>query len=118
MRRPRVTAAQFIARVLPDPYEARLGGLDPEALHDLLATVHADFCCPPAGHAVSWQDLYDAAQLRPLPHKAGFLLDERGTPLPVPAHVQGEAADRAREAQTAAVRIRRAAAGMPLGNQG
>ncbi|MFC7976629.1 hypothetical protein ACFUT3_15530 [Streptomyces cinereoruber] len=118
MTHSRVTAAQFIARVLPDPYEAQLGGPDPEALHHLLATVHADFCCPPSGHTVSWQDCYDAAQQRPLPHKAGFLLDGRGKPVPIPAHVRGEAADRAREAQRAALRIHRAAAGMPLGNQG
>ncbi|MFF5393204.1 hypothetical protein ACFY5H_33675 [Streptomyces sp. NPDC013012] len=49
------------ARVLPDPYEALLGGADPEALHDLLAAVFADFSCPPVGHTVSWQDCYDAA---------------------------------------------------------
>ncbi|MGA5169607.1 MULTISPECIES: hypothetical protein [Streptomyces] len=60
MHRPRVTAASFIGRVLPDPYEVRLGGPDPEALH-LLAAVHADFSCPPTGHQVSWQDCYDAA---------------------------------------------------------
>ncbi|MGY1582056.1 hypothetical protein [Streptomyces sp. MN13] len=118
MRHLRVTAAQFIARVLPDSYETRLGGPDPEGLHHLLATVHADFSCPPTAHTVSWQDCYDAAQQRPLPHKAGFLLDERAEPVPVPAHVRGEAADRAREAQIAAVRIRRTAAGTPLGNQG
>ncbi|MFI2214928.1 hypothetical protein [Streptomyces sp. NPDC020141] len=104
--------------MLPDPYEARLGGPNPEALHHLLAVVHADFCCPPTGRPVSWQDCYDVAQQRPLPHKANFLLDERGCPVPVPAHVRGEAAHRAREAQTAAVRIRREAAGMLLGNQG
>ncbi|MGA5215226.1 hypothetical protein ACPCAE_03995 [Streptomyces cinereoruber] len=114
----RVTAASFIGRVLPEPYEAVLGGPDPEAIHDLLATVLADFVCPPSGHSVSWQDCYDAAWVRPLPHKAGFLLDERGNPKPVPEHVTGEAADRAREAQAIAVRIRREARNMPLGNQG
>ncbi|MFB7031601.1 MULTISPECIES: hypothetical protein [unclassified Streptomyces] len=118
MNHPRIPAAQFISRVLPDPYEDRLGGPDPEALHHLLAAVHADFCCPPGGHTVSWRDCYEAGQQRPLPHKAGFLLDGRGEPVPVPAHVRGEAADRAREAQRVAVRIRRASAGMPLGNQG
>ncbi|MFJ6250587.1 MULTISPECIES: hypothetical protein [unclassified Streptomyces] len=117
MNCPPVPAARFIARVLPDPYETLLGGVDPEALHDLLAAVFADFCCPPAGHTVSWQDCYDAAQIRPLPHKASFLLDARGIPLPVPAHVCGEAADRARKAQAAAIRIHRTAAGMPLDNQ-
>ncbi|MGW9715133.1 hypothetical protein ACWGUJ_29115 [Streptomyces albidoflavus] len=118
MSHPRITAAQFIARILPGPYEAQLGGPDPEALHHLLATVHADFCCPPSDYTVSWQDCYDAAQQRPLPHKAGFLLNERGEPVPVPAHVRDEAADRAREAQAAAARVHRAAANMPLGNQG
>ncbi|MFE5618293.1 hypothetical protein [Streptomyces sp. NPDC056524] len=118
MRHSRVTAATYIARVLPDPYETVLGGSDTEATHHLLAAVHADFCCPPTGHSISWQDCYDAAQQRPLPHKASFLLDERGNPVPIPAHMRGEAADRARTAQAAAVHIRREARGMPLGNHG
>ncbi|WP_336323562.1 hypothetical protein [Streptomyces lavendofoliae] len=118
MRHSRVTAARFIARVLPDPYEAVLGGPDPTAIHHLLATVHADFICPPSGHSVSWQDCYDGAMIRPLPHKAEFLLDERGNPKPLPAHITGEAAARAQEAQAIAVRIRREARHMPLGNQG
>ncbi|MGA5642606.1 hypothetical protein ACPCTN_28185 [Streptomyces cinereoruber] len=114
----RVTAASYIGRVLPEPYEAVLGGPDPQAVHDLLATVLADFVCPPSGHSVSWQDCYDGAMIRPLPHKAGFLLDERGNPKPVPEHATGEAFGRAREAQAIAVRIRREARNMPLGNQG
>ncbi|MFJ8298387.1 hypothetical protein ACIQ9R_21210 [Streptomyces sp. NPDC094447] len=118
MRHSRVPAASFIARVLRDPYEATLGGPNPEAIHNLLATVHADLVCPPSGHSVSWQDCFDGAMLRPLPHKADFLLDERGNPKPLPAHVTGEAADRARKAQAIAVRIRRGARHMPLGNQG
>ncbi|MFC8266791.1 hypothetical protein ACFUIZ_13830 [Streptomyces cinereoruber] len=56
--------------------------------------------------------------VRPLPHKADFLLDERGNPKPLPAHVPGEAAARAQEAQAITVRIRREARHMPLGNQG
>ncbi|MFC8270359.1 hypothetical protein ACFUIZ_32260 [Streptomyces cinereoruber] len=117
MNHPRVTAAQFITRMLPDPYEAILGGPDPEATHHLLASVFADFLCPPSGHSIPWQDCYDAAQQRPLPHKAGFLLDEYGNPVPVPAHVIGEGADQARKAQAIAVGIRRASVRMPLGNQ-
>jgi hypothetical protein len=114
----RVNAAQFIARILPGPYETDLGGPDSEATHHLLATVHADFCCPPSGHSISWQDCYDSAWDRPLPHKAGFLLDERGEPKRIPPHLTGAAADRAREAQRIAVRIRQDARHMPLGNQG
>ncbi|WP_030206276.1 hypothetical protein [Streptomyces bikiniensis] len=118
MRHSRVIAASFIARVLPDPYEAVLGGPDPEATHRLLATVHADFVCPSNGHSISWQDCYDGAMILPLPHKADLLLDGRGNPKPLPVHVTGEAAARAREAQTIAARIRREARHMPLGNQG
>ncbi|MFJ2061192.1 hypothetical protein ACIOMM_35475 [Streptomyces sp. NPDC087908] len=118
MRHSRVTAASFIARVLPNPYETALGGPDPEVTQHLLAAVHADFSCPPTGHSISWQDCYDAAQQRPLPHRAGFLLDECGNPVPVPAHRGGEASDRPRTAQAAAVRTHREARGMPLGNQG
>ncbi|WEH34797.1 hypothetical protein PZB75_16415 [Streptomyces sp. AM 4-1-1] len=118
MRHYRVSAANFIARVLPDPYEALLGGPDSEAIHHLLATVHADFVCPPSGHSISWQDCYEGVMIRPLPHKAEFLLDERGDPKPLPAHVTNEAAARAREAQAIAVRIRRESRHMPLGNQG
>ncbi|MFD6033603.1 hypothetical protein ACFWHF_03550 [Streptomyces griseoincarnatus] len=118
MRHHRVNAAKFIARVLPEPYETALGGPDPEATHHLLASIHADFVCPPSGHSISWQDCYEGAQMRPLPHKAGFLLDDRGEPKPVPAHLTGVDADRARQAQAIAVRIRRYARHMPLGHQG
>ncbi|MFC8492993.1 hypothetical protein ACFUJU_19770 [Streptomyces sp. NPDC057235] len=118
MQHRRVSAAHPIARVLPEPYETVLGGPDPEATHHLLASVYADFLCPPSGHSISWQDCYAAAQQRPLPHKAGFLLDECGNPMPVPAHMEGEAAGLARSAQATAVRIRRESRGMPLGNQG
>ncbi|MGA5794280.1 hypothetical protein ACPC27_07210 [Streptomyces cellulosae] len=114
----RVNAAHFIHRELPHPYEALLGGPDPEATHHLLATVHADICCPPSGHSISWQDCYDGVQMRPLPHKAHFLLDYRGEPVALPSHITGAALDRASKAQRMAVRIRREARHMPLGNQG
>jgi hypothetical protein len=114
----RVNATKFIARILLAPYEAALGGPDPEAIHHLLATVFADFACPPSGHPISWQDCYDTAWDRPLPHKAGFLLNECSEPKPLPSHITGGALERAREAQRIAVRIRRQARHMPLGNQG
>jgi hypothetical protein len=114
----RVNAAEFIARILPAPYEAILGGPDPEAIHHLLATVYADFACPPSGHSISWQDCYDLAQVYPLPHKAAWLLDERSEAKPIPAHITGAALERAIEAQRIAVRIRCQARHMPLGNQG
>jgi hypothetical protein len=114
----RVNAAQFIARILPAPYEAALGGPDPEAIHHLLATVYADFVCPPSGHAISWQDCYDLAQMFPLPQKAGWLLDERSEAKPIPLHITGAARERAREAQRIAGHIRHKARHMPLGNQG
>ncbi|MFF3247371.1 hypothetical protein ACFYWY_27445 [Streptomyces sp. NPDC002870] len=114
----RVNAAQFIGRVLPEPYETPLAGEDSDATHYLLATVHADFCCPPSGHSISWQTCYDAAQMRPLPHKASFLVDHRGEPKAIPHHITGAAARRARSAQRIAARIRREARHMPLGNQG
>lgn len=114
----RVNAAKFIARVLPAPYETLLGGPNPEAVHHLLATAHADACCPPSGHSISWQDCYSSAQMLPLPQKASLMLDYRGEPRPIPAHLTGAAADQFREAQQDAVRIRREARRMPLGNQG
>ncbi|MHC5703940.1 hypothetical protein OTC26_021210 [Streptomyces tirandamycinicus] len=112
----RVNAAKFIRRGLDEPYETLLGGEDPEATHHLLATVHADICCPPSGHSISWQDCYDGAQMRPLPHKANFLLDNRGEPDQLPPHLVGTALRRARAAQRIAVRIRREARHMLLDN--
>ncbi|MFF7362334.1 hypothetical protein [Streptomyces sp. NPDC008125] len=117
MRHAYVNAAKFIGRVLPEPYETALGGHVPEAVHHLLATVFADVVCPPTGHRIPWQDCYDTAQRRPLPHKAGFLL-EHGEPRPIPTHLTGLAARRYRAAGRIAVRIERAARTMPLGNQG
>ncbi|MYR93077.1 MULTISPECIES: hypothetical protein [unclassified Streptomyces] len=113
----RVTAAQFIARKLSEPYEAELGGHNPEATHHLLAAVHADLACPPSGHFVSWNDCYAGAQVRPLPHKASFVLDN-GHPRPLPAHLTGAAARRFLAATRIALRIQQAARLMPLGNQG
>ncbi|MGW2837336.1 hypothetical protein ACWCWD_06445 [Streptomyces sp. NPDC001493] len=117
MRSAHVNAAKFIGPVLPEPYESMLGGHNPAATHHLLATVFADVVCPPTGHRIPWQDCYDSAQMRPLPHKAGFLL-EHGGPRPIPAHLTGAAARRYRAAVRIAIRIEWAARSMPLGNQG
>ncbi|MGW7055120.1 hypothetical protein [Streptomyces sp. NPDC054887] len=114
----RVNAAKFIGRVLPELYETALGGRTPETTHHLLAVVFADVVCPPTGHSIGWQDSYATAWARPLPHKAGFLLDYKGQPRPLPAHLTGAAARRYRVAVRIAVRIRQAARSMPLGNQG
>lgn len=118
MRHVRVNAAKFIGRVLPEPYETALGGHAPEATHHLLATVFADVVCPPTGHSIGWHDSYGTAWARPLPHKAGFLLDDEGQPRPFPSHLTGVAARRYRAGARIAVRIRQAARSMPLGNQG
>lgn len=59
----RVNAAKFIARLLPEPHETELGR---EKAHELLATVHADICCPSSGHCISWTDCYGSADLLPL----------------------------------------------------
>ncbi|WP_237325640.1 hypothetical protein [Streptomyces sp. CBMAI 2042] len=117
MPHARVNAAKFIGATLPEPYEAQLGGENPKATHHLLATVHADLVCPPSGHSIPWQDCYDGAQMRPLPHKASFILDN-GRPRPVPAFLTGAAARRFLAATRIALRIQRAARSMPLGNQG
>lgn len=114
----RVNAARFIARVLPEPYETLLGGENPEAVHHLLATVFAHVHCSPSGHSVSWDDTYALAWATPLPHKADNLLDEWGTPRPIPPHITGTRLVQARAAQRIAVRLRRAARYMPLGNKG
>ncbi|MFS0697783.1 hypothetical protein [Streptomyces nitrosporeus] len=113
----RVNAAQFIGRVLPDPYETVLGGGNPEATHHLLATAFADLVCPPTGHRTPWHDCYDKAWARPLPHKASFILD-KGRPRPRPAYLTGAAARRFLAATRIALRIQQAARSMPLGNQG
>ncbi len=117
MRDARVNAAKFIGRVLPDPYETRLGGDTPEATHHLLAAAHADLVCPPTGHSIGWHDCYDGAQMRPLPHKASFVLDD-GRPRPLPSYLTGTAARRFLAATRIALRIQREVRSMPLGNQG
>ncbi|MDQ0848049.1 hypothetical protein [Streptomyces sp. V1I6] len=114
----RVNAAQFIRRELDEPYETLLGGENSEATHHLLAAVHADICCPPSGHSISWQHCYEGAQVYPLPHKAGWLLDDRGKPKQLPPHLASAVLRRARTAQRIAVRIRREARHLPLGNEG
>lgn len=118
MTHGRVNAAKFIARKLPEPYETALGGADPEATHWLLATAHADWCCPPSGHSIPWRDCYDSADILPLPQKAHLFVDEAGHARRIPAHLTGDGLERARAAVDVAVRIRMDAQGMPLGNQG
>ncbi|MFJ3984463.1 hypothetical protein [Streptomyces fungicidicus] len=100
----RVNAAKFIARLLPEPHETDLGG---EPAHHLLATVHADWVCPPSGYSISWSDCYDGANILPLTHKADLLLEPNGEPKPIPAHLTGEARERAERAGQKAAWIRR-----------
>ncbi|WP_445525823.1 hypothetical protein [Streptomyces cyslabdanicus] len=91
----RVNAAKFIARLLPEPHETDLGG---EPDHKLLATVHADFACPPSGHSISWADCYASADMLPLTLKADLLLEPNGEPSPISDHITGEAWERAERA--------------------
>ncbi|MEU8473734.1 hypothetical protein [Streptomyces hygroscopicus] len=99
-----VGPAKFLPHRLEEPYETLLGG---EAAHHLLATVYADWVCPTSGHVIPWDDCYAAADLYPLPRKAGLLLEPDGTPTPLPDHLTGEARERALEAGRLAERIRR-----------
>ncbi|MFE9725624.1 hypothetical protein ACFYQ5_18975 [Streptomyces sp. NPDC005794] len=84
-----MNAAKFIGRTLAQPYETELGGPAPEATHHLLATAHADWCCPPSGHSTPWQDCYDGAWVLPLPQKAHLFVDEAGRARAIPAHLTG-----------------------------
>ncbi|MEU0590020.1 hypothetical protein [Streptomyces ardesiacus] len=102
----RVNAAKFIARLLPEPHETELGG---ELAHELLATAHADICCPPSGHSISWDDCYAGADILPLTHKADLFLEPDGEPRPLPGHLAGDARERAEEAGRKAAWIRREA---------
>ena len=101
-----VNAAKFISRYLPEPRETELGG---ELAHHLMATVHADRCCPPSGHSISWPDCYASADQLPLTLKADLLLEPDGEPRPIPSHLTGEQQVRAVEAGRLAARIRREA---------
>ncbi|MFF3896415.1 hypothetical protein ACFYY3_25220 [Streptomyces sp. NPDC001812] len=91
----RVNAANFVARLLPEPHERDLGG---EPAHHLLATVYADIACPPAGHSIGWSDCYATADMLPLPLKADLLLEPDGEPRPIPDHLTGETRERAEHA--------------------
>lgn len=101
-----VNAAKFIARLLPEPHETDLGS---EEAHGLLATAHADICCPPSGHRISWTDVYDGADMLPLTWKSDLFVDFRGEPRPLPRHLTAEQRQRALKARRAAVAIRREA---------
>lgn len=101
-----VNAAKFIARRLPEPHETELGG---EESHELLATAHADICCPPAGHHISWDDCYGSADTLPLTWKTDLFLLPGGEPRPLPKHLTEQQRERAERAERLAVRIRREA---------
>ncbi|MFD8919476.1 hypothetical protein ACFV0Y_16855 [Streptomyces sp. NPDC059569] len=102
----RVNAAKFISRHLPEPHETDLGG---EEAHRLLATAHADNCCPPSGHRIGWADCYDGADMLPLTWKADLILQPGGDPHPLPAHLTEEQRERAERAGQLAAWIRREA---------
>ncbi|MGW9499081.1 hypothetical protein ACWG5P_32830 [Streptomyces prasinus] len=91
----RGNAAEFIARPLPEPHEASLGG---ELAHYLPVTVHADWVCLLSGHRIGWSDCYDSANILALIHKADLLLEPNGRPKPSPDHLTGEARERAERA--------------------
>ncbi|WP_306317185.1 MULTISPECIES: hypothetical protein [unclassified Streptomyces] len=103
MYAPRVNAAKFISRYLGEPHETDLGG---EEAHELLATAHADICCPPSGHRISWADVYGSADMLPLTWKADMFVDFRGEPHPLPSHLTEVQRERAVRAQKLAVWIR------------
>lgn len=102
----RVNAAKFISRYLPEPHETDFGS---EESHRLFATAHADICCPPSGHRISWDDCYATADMLPLTRKVDLLLEPGGEPRPLPAHLAGEQRERAERAGRLAARIRREA---------
>ncbi|MGW7556514.1 hypothetical protein [Streptomyces rimosus] len=100
-----MNAAKFIRRQLDEPYETLLGG---EEAHHLLSVAHAHQCTPP-GHRISWDDCYATADARPLHHKASFLLDYAGRPLPIADHLTGDERVTVTEAIHLAVWINRKA---------
>lgn len=106
MAHGRVNAAKFIARLLPEPHETDLGG---EPAHHLLATAHADICCPPSGHRIGWTDVYANANQLSLPLKADLFLEFDGKPRTLPDHLTVEQRVRAEEAGRKAALIRREA---------
>ncbi|MHC3455760.1 hypothetical protein [Streptomyces prasinus] len=101
-----VDAARFIARPLPEPHEASLGG---EFAHYLPVTGHADRVCLLSGHRIGWSDCYDSANILPLIHKVDLLLEPNGRPKHSPDHLTGEARERAERAVRHAAWIRREA---------
>ncbi|MEU7594943.1 hypothetical protein AB0B79_18195 [Streptomyces sp. NPDC039022] len=102
----RINAAKFISRYLPEPHETDLGG---EPAHHLLATAHADWCCPRTGHRISWSDCYASANQLPLPLKADLMLEPNGEPRHIPSHLVGDERARAVKAGRLAAWIRREA---------
>ncbi|MBG7704608.1 hypothetical protein HCJ76_42605 [Streptomyces sp. MC1] len=102
----RVNAAKFISRYLGEPHDSDFGG---EEAHQLFNAAHADICCPPAGHRISWSDCYGGADMLPLTSKADLFLEFNGEPRPLPRHLTEEQRDRALRAQRLATWIRREA---------
>ncbi|MFG3136153.1 hypothetical protein ACGFZA_08005 [Streptomyces sp. NPDC048211] len=102
----RVNAAKFIKRDLPEPHETDFGG---EEAHELFNAFHADICCPPSGYSISWDDWYAYADQFPVTWKADWFLEPGGEPKPIPAHLTGEARERAERAGTHAAWVRREA---------
>ncbi|MGW3681570.1 hypothetical protein [Streptomyces prasinus] len=102
----RVDAARFIARPLPQPHEASLGG---EPARYLPATMHADRGRPRSGHRIGWSDCYNSANILALIHKVDLLLEPNGTPKHSPDHLTGEARERAERTVRHAAWIRREA---------
>lgn len=102
----RVNAAKFISRSLGEPHDSDFGG---EEAHQLFNAAHADICCPPTGHRISWSACYGGADMLPLTLKADLLLKFNGEPRPLPGHLTEGQRDRALRAQRLATRIRREA---------
>ncbi|MFI0505873.1 hypothetical protein ACH3WN_23925 [Streptomyces albogriseolus] len=102
----RVNAAKFISRSLGEPHDSDFGG---EEAHQLFNVAHADICCPPTGHRISWSDCYGGADMLPLTLKADLFLKFNGELRPLPGHLTEEQRDRALRAQRLATRIRREA---------
>ncbi|MGV9313583.1 hypothetical protein ACWDR0_15535 [Streptomyces sp. NPDC003691] len=103
MSRGRVNAAKFISRYLGEPHDSDFGG---EAAHQLFSAAHADICCSPAGHRISWSDCYVSADMLPLTSKADLFLEFDGEPRPLPCHLTEKQRDRALRAQRLAAWIR------------
>ncbi|MFD8462679.1 hypothetical protein ACFV27_38750 [Streptomyces antimycoticus] len=102
----RVNAVKFISRYLGEPHDSDFGG---EEAHQLFNAAHADICCPPTGHRISWSDCYGGADMLPLTSKADLFLEFSGEPRRLPRRLTEEQRGRAFRAQGLATWIRREA---------